>query len=286
MPYPATGIDHVYLLVDDLAASREEFLRLGFTISPRGLHSAAKGTANHTIMFQHDYLELMGIVAETSDNTRRREMLARDGQGLHAIIGRTGNAEQAKAALSALGIRTAEVQSFSRPVPLPGGAKTEAAFRTLDFLPEEVPIGSAFLCEHLTPDAVWVPELMEHANGANGLAGVIAAVADPEAIARRYARLFSHGKTSAIEGGVQVETGKASAALLFLSREALAARYPEFDLDRTPASGFAALQIHVSDKRLAKAALEQGGLTPTATQSGIAVGPEVGSGTIIEFIPR
>src|SRR5690625_4747036 len=288
MPHPVTGIDHVYLLVNDLAASRTQFRKLGFTVSPLGLHSTAKGTANHTIMFRQDYLELMGIVTPTPDNAGRREMLARHGEGLHAIIGRIMSAEQAQAALAARGIRMHEPQSFSRPVKLPDGRETEAAFRTLDFMAEEVPIGSAFLCEHLTPGAVWVPELMEHPNGATGLAAIIAAVDDPEDVARHYARLFRSGRVCAVEGGMRVETGEASgetsAALLFLSREALAARYPEFDLDRPPVGGFAAVQFHVPDVSQAYAALETRGLSPVATQSGLAAGPEAASGAIIEFV--
>lgn len=288
MTHPVTGIDHAYLLVNDLAKSHDQFRRLGFTVSPLGLHSAAKGTANHTIMFQHDYLELMGIVAETPDNAGRRERLAQQGEGLHALIGRTMNAEEAKPELARLGIRTGEVQRFSRPVPLPGplpgGSEAEAAFRTLDFEPEEVPVGTSFLCEHLTPEAVWIPELMEHANTATGLAGIIAAVSHPKDTAAGFARLFGAGRGSTIKGGMRVETGNDSASLIFLSHPALAARYPNFYLGRTPKDGFAAVQFHVRNIGHARNVIEKSGLSAITTETGFALGPEFASGAIVEFI--
>ena len=85
MAHPVLGIDHVFLLVNDLDASAARFRRLGFTLSPRGLHSAEKGTANYTLIFEHDYCELLGVVTETPDNRLQREILAEDGEGLRAI---------------------------------------------------------------------------------------------------------------------------------------------------------------------------------------------------------
>ena len=44
------GLDHIVVTVRDLAAAAAQWKRLGFTVSPRGLHSPQMGTANHTIM--------------------------------------------------------------------------------------------------------------------------------------------------------------------------------------------------------------------------------------------
>ncbi|MFD2856181.1 VOC family protein [Seohaeicola zhoushanensis] len=60
MTHPVKGIDHCFALVDDLDDAAAQYGALGFTLSPRGMHSAAKGTANHTIMFPEDYFELLG----------------------------------------------------------------------------------------------------------------------------------------------------------------------------------------------------------------------------------
>ena len=57
------GLDHIVVVVRDLDAAAQRWRKLGFTLSPRGLHSAHMGTANHTLMLGDDYLELMGVVA-------------------------------------------------------------------------------------------------------------------------------------------------------------------------------------------------------------------------------
>lgn len=234
MTHPVKGVDHVFVLVDSLDESRDIYARLGFTLSPRGVHSANKGAANHTIMFPDDYFELLGLIAETPDNRGRREMLAREGQGLHAVACRIDDADGAKTALDALGIATETPTGFSRPVPLPGGGEAMASFRTFQFKPAEVPLGICFMCQHLTRENVWIPQLLQHPNSANGLAAIVAATEDPDAAARSFARLFAAGKVSAIEGGARVETGARSAPLEILARDALAARYPDFDMSATP----------------------------------------------------
>lgn len=284
MSHPVTGIDHVFLLVDDLDASRDAFARLGFTVSPRGLHSAAKGSANHTIMFPQDYVELLGLIAETPGNAPRREALARDGQGLHAVAGRIRDAALAETALNALGIATAEISDFARPVPLPGGGTGEAAFSTLTLDPAEVPLGTVFLCQHRTPETVWLPALMEHPNGARGMAGVLARTPDPEALAQRFARLFAAGSVEAVPGGFRVETGARSAPMVLLTDEALAARYDGLDLASLPRGAFAGLRIAVGDLGRTQAVLEQGGVAIQRTADGIAVGPRDAGGAVVEFV--
>lgn len=284
MTHPVKGVDHVFVLVDSLDESRDAYTRLGFTLSPRGIHSANKGAANHTIMFPDDYFEILGLIAETPDNLGRRETLAREGQGLHAVACRIDDADAAKAALDKLGIAAETPTGFSRPVPLPGGGEAMASFRTFQFKPEGVPLGICFMCQHLTRENVWISELLDHPNGAEGLAAIVAGTEDPDAAARAFSRLFAAGKVSAIKGGARVETGERSAPLEFLTREALTARYPDFDMTATPRNAYAALRIRVSDMSRARAALAKGGVMPVETPAGLAVGPKAASGAVIEFV--
>jgi hypothetical protein len=57
----ARDIDHVMLIPRDLAHARSAYERMGFTVTP--LTSHPHGTANHLIMFQRDFIELLGVVA-------------------------------------------------------------------------------------------------------------------------------------------------------------------------------------------------------------------------------
>jgi hypothetical protein len=58
-------LDHVVITAADLADGADIYRRLGFTLSPKGVHSAAMGSANHTIMLRRDYFELLTVVAPT-----------------------------------------------------------------------------------------------------------------------------------------------------------------------------------------------------------------------------
>ena len=70
------GLDHVVIAVRDLQAAAGEWARLGFTVSPRGLHSPHMGSGNHTIMFGEDYVELLGVVAPQPHNEPMRRLHA------------------------------------------------------------------------------------------------------------------------------------------------------------------------------------------------------------------
>lgn len=284
MSHPVKGVDHVFLLVNDLDKSAEQYRRLGFTLSPRGLHSKEKGTGNYTIMFPDDYFELLGIVAETEGNLHQREKLSTHGEGLHAIACRIENAQQAKSELAALGIQTGEVGKFSRPVDLPNGSEGVAAFETVSFAESEVPQGMVFMCQHKTRDTVWVPELLEHANGANGLAAIIVISADPAKSAEGFARLYADGKAISIDGGWRVVTGENSAELLVYDRSYAENKYGTAWLDKTSIQAFSGLRIHVGSLDKLRTVLDESNVTYTDVVNGIIVSPDDANGTIVEFV--
>ncbi|WP_374447933.1 VOC family protein [Stella sp.] len=275
------GIDHVIVLVRDLAAAAADYGRLGFTISPRGTHSAHMGTGNHTVMLERDYFELMGVVAETDANARWREILARR-EGMSGVALKTDGAAKAAAEMRALGVAAADPVHFSRPVPMPGGGSAEAAFDTTQFPPEATPDARMFCCQHLTPHTVWVPALLRHANTAYGLGEVMLATADPAAAARAYDRIFDRG-ASPVAGGVAVATG--TAPLVLLRPEALRARYPGADLSDLPPTGLAGFVVRVRSRAAARQALAAGGVPFVEEGRSLVVAPAAARGALIEFRP-
>ena len=283
MTHPVKGVDHAFLLTDDLDAAADQWRRLGFTLSPRGTHSVEKGTANHTIIFQRDYFELLGVLTPVPGNLHQRETLARDGAGLRAIANRIGDAHEAREALAALGIKTDPVGEFSRPLPLPDGGTGTAAFATTPFSAGEAPRGYIFMCQHKTPDMVYRPELQAHANTARALAGIVAVTDAPEAEAQGFARLYAAGAVGAINGGFKVTTGPDSAPILLLTPAAAAARWSPEAVAATPAGGFAALRIAVTDAAAARAVIEGAGLRTHSGPGGFWVGPQDAAGAIVEF---
>ncbi|MCZ4353981.1 VOC family protein [Roseovarius aestuarii] len=285
MTHPVKGIDHCYSLVADLDAAVAQFAALGFTLSPRGMHSEAKGSANHTIMFPDDYFELLGLVRPTALNAPRYDMLKTQGEGLHSIACRVDDASAAEQALDNLGIATQNPGSFERPVDLPGGGQGVAAFSILGFAPQEVPIGTVFMCQHRSRDTVWLPSLQVHANAACGLAGIVAQSDAPERDAKAFARLFANGVVRSIDGGVEVTTGPNSASIKLMSRETLARVYKGLNLNKLPTGAFSAVQLNVHSEDAVTEVLARSKVPAIRTPLGIAVGPEYAAGTIVEFIP-
>lgn len=284
MTHPVKGIDHVLLMSETLEGLAGQYARLGFTLSPLGQHPPAKGTANHTIMLQHDYIELLGIRQRTDLNQLRFDAVRRDGPGLHAICYRIDDAEAAAAALDRLGIATEGLNSFDRPVPLPDGTRGRAAFSTLNFSTTEVPIGLMFMCQHRTPETVWLPVLMQHANSATGIAAIIAISDDPMSDAGRFARLLKDGAVTPVDGGASVATGANSARLDLMQRSALQQVYPADWLDATPLDGHAVLQVRVADMKQALTCLDHAAIPSRPTPLGHIVAPDLAGGVIVEFV--
>ncbi|SFC56628.1 Glyoxalase-like domain-containing protein [Bosea sp. CRIB-10] len=187
----ALPIDHVVVLVDDLAAAGAAFAQAGFQVTPETRHSAAMGTANRCVMLDGSYIELMGIVAETEANLTWRRLLA-EGPGLRGIAFASEDINAAAGGLARSGIAAGPVRHFSRA--------TEAAelrFSVVRIEPDETPGLQCLVCQHHSRDVLWQPALMRHPNGATGLTGITVPQAD--ALTR-----------FAVESGVTTSTGTAN----------------------------------------------------------------------------
>ncbi len=97
------GADHVVITVRDLDAAAEQWKKLGFTLSPRGTHSPQMGSGNYTIMFDEDYLELLGVLHETEQNKPTREFL-KNREGIERTAFTTDDAAAGAADLAARGL--------------------------------------------------------------------------------------------------------------------------------------------------------------------------------------
>ena len=251
------GLDHLVVAVRDLEGAADAWRRLGFTLSPRGLHSAHVGSANHTMMFGQDYLELLAVVTAQPHNQALRDFLAQR-EGLERAAFTTTDAAAGADALRARGFESQGPLHFGRPVPLPDGSTAEARFSVFRFPPSSYPGGlGIFACQHHTPEAVWVPALQSHPNGATRIKRALAATEQPEAEARKLA--------AAIDGICRqrgdvwlVPTGIGRAEIGFAPR-AVIARLAQCDAAALPGQGGAAMVIATPTPR------------PPAVATGVAV---------------
>jgi len=152
------GLDHVVVMVDGIDAAHRQYEKLGFQVQPRGFHTRL-GTANHLMIFDKDYFEILGIVEDTPFNAERREWL-KDGGGLANVALATDGADLAFDAFTAAGLNPDAPLLFDRAVEVAG--KTEhAQFRTVRIPKTNMPVVGFFVCEHLTPQFVYRPEPLE-----------------------------------------------------------------------------------------------------------------------------
>lgn len=263
------GVDHVMVLVRDLDAAAAAWRGLGFTVSPRGTHSAHMGSGNYTIMFGEDYLELLGVLVPTEHNAPMRAALARR-EGLDRVAFTTDDAAAGVAELQAKGIAATGPIAFGRPVELPGGVTAEARFQVFHWPQSARPAGlGLFACQHLTRENVWIPALQAHANGACRLLRIEVLAADPQAGAAELAGLVDRVAEPEADGAWRVASGAGRADFVFLDRATLAARHPDVSLDGLPQQGAAALVLGTTNLAAATAALGGAPAVPATRANGV-----------------
>jgi hypothetical protein len=177
------SLDHVVINtlfeMDHAAALMSQ---LGFTLTPRGFHSL--GSINHLMMFEGHYLELVGLPSGT--DVLRKEVLESP-LGLNGLVFQTDDAEACASRLRASGLAMQEPQSFSRPVTI-DGVEQLARFRTTRTAPELFEAGRVYYCQHDTPELVWRPQWMAHANGCDGLSELVVVTTTLDTDVSRYAK--------------------------------------------------------------------------------------------------
>lgn len=263
-----TGLDHLVIATRDLDAARDAYSRLGFTVTPRGHHTQLK-SANHTILFPTGtYLELLGIEEQRPANAHYAAFL-RQREGIAAIALKTPDARAAAGPLSAAGFPAPESVDFGRPVELPEGTR-DASFTITQIDPEATPAGRVFLCQHHTPDLVWRPDQLEHANSAIGLEALVIAAADPDAVAATYARLL--GGTLTDRGAARVvepgQPGDGQVPVMVATPDRLHWAWTADPAFATPLPFFAGFVVRVADPVKAQQALQKSKV-PTVVGGGV-----------------
>jgi hypothetical protein len=276
------GIDHAVVVVRDLDQAAENWKRLGFTVSPRGTHSAKLGSGNYTIMLGSDYIELLGVLVETEHNTPTRNFLAQRGEGIERIaftaIDSAAGAEEIKArGYAALG-----PTDFERPVTMPDRSLSAAKFRIFQWPIEEAPAGlRIFACQHKTRETVWIPELQKHANAAKSLKQALVVSPDPAKDAAHLARMIDRDVRHELDGAVVVPSGADRADFVFLTRDQLGRRYPNASLAGLPERGGAGLVLATGDLATAEKAVGNAGIR---SGDSLVVAPGAANGALLAFV--
>ena len=275
------GIDHAVVMVKDLDQAAANYKRLGFTVSPRGTHSAHMGSGNYTIMFDPDYMELLGVLTPTEHNAPARAFLERSGEGIERVAFTAVDSAEGAEEIRARGYPPVGPTDFERPVTMPDGTISSAKFRTFQWPTAEAPGGvRIFACQHKTRETVWIPELMQHANGARRLKQVVIVSPEPAGDAAHLSKMIDRDVRNEADGAVAVPSGGDRADFVFLTKDQLGKRYPGVSLAGLPERGGAGLVI-AADLAAAEKVL---GTTGVHSADGIVVPPAAGNGTLLAFV--
>jgi hypothetical protein len=273
------GLDHVVVMVDGIDAAERQYERLGFQVQPRGFHSKL-GTANHLMIFDRDYFEILGIVEPTPFNAERRDWL-KAGGGLANVALATDGADLAFSAFKAAGLNPDAPLFFDRAVEI-GGKTEKAAFRTVRIPKTNLPVVGFFVCEHLTPQFVYRSEWAKHPNGARGIAGVTVIAEQPAKWTAELEKYFGAGSVTRDGEGIVAGTG--TQPIRYLTRQAYLARYRGITPVR-PGDHPALLSLRVDSLAACAALLAKNGvktLQPDATR--LLVPPSEAAHLTIEFL--
>jgi hypothetical protein len=276
------GIDHAVVVVKDLDTAAANWKRLGFTVSPRGTHSARMGTGNYTIMLDPDYIELLGVLAETEHNAPTRAFLAKRGEGIERIAFTALDSAAGAEEIRARGYEPVGPTDFERPVTMPDGSLSAARFRTFQWPIVEQPGGlRIFACQHKTRETVWIPELMKHANGAKRLEQVLVVSSDCAKDAAHLAHMIDRDVKAEPDGVFAVASGSDRAGFVFLTKDQLGRRYPEASLAGLPERGGAGLVLATSDLAAAEKAIGGAGVR---SGTAVCVAPAAANGALLAFV--
>jgi glyoxalase-like protein len=275
------GIDHAVIIVKDLDSAADNWKRMGFTVSPRGTHSTHMGSGNYTIMLDPDYIELLGVLAETEHNAPARAFLANRGEGIERIAFTAVDSAAGADEIRSHGYPPIGPIDFERPVRIPDGTLSAAKFRIFQWPTAEAPGGvRIFACEHKTRETVWIPELMKHPNGAKRLRQVLIATPEPAKEAAHLSRLIDRDARKESDGAVVVPSGSDRADFAFLTPEQLGSRYAGIPLAGMPERGGAGLVIASTDLPTTERVLGSAGVRGDGV---ICVPPSASNGTLLVF---
>jgi hypothetical protein len=177
------ALDHVVInTLFDMDRAAGLMAQLGFTLTPRGYHSL--GSINHLVMFEHDYMELVGLPSGT--DVLRKDVLESP-RGLNGLVFQATDIDACQRTLRDSGLAMLEPQSFSRPVTI-DGVEHLARFRTVRTAPELFEAGRVYYCQHFTPELVWHRPWMSHPNGVRALSELVIVTSNLETDVPRYAK--------------------------------------------------------------------------------------------------
>ncbi|VCU71897.1 Glyoxalase-like domain protein [Pigmentiphaga humi] len=278
------SVNHVGLVARDLAAAADRYQRMGFVLTPFSAHAGAwkpgaavspLGSGNRCVMFEQNYLEILGSEHAAAPSPRLEQYL-RHHQGGHIICFGSEDLSSVDRRLKACGMGSSGVIPLQRDVETPEGVRT-ARFERVQFSPDDSPEGYIQAARHLTPEFIYQPRYARHPNGCTELSDTVLIVDDVARFRERYEHFT--GLEPTVEAGEVTYRFPLCSRLTLLGRDRALERLP--GTLHPPVPGIAAVGFRCPDLRtqadLLRSAgvpfLEAGGrlIVPAEEAAGVAV---------------
>jgi catechol 2,3-dioxygenase-like lactoylglutathione lyase family enzyme len=215
------GIDHAVVAVRDLQGACADYERLGFRTTPRGLHMGV-GTANHCIMLDDDYVELVGV-HQPGAGSAELERFLEEREGMVAIALKSSNPEATREAWHEAGLEPGPVGEVERVLE----PELRLRFRDVRLARERTGNVPMFACTPLDRERMREAAWQGHPNRARRIESLTIVVEDPAAYEDPMGRVFGHACLTDTDDTLAVHTG--SGVLLFVTPDDLVTMHPELD---------------------------------------------------------
>jgi catechol 2,3-dioxygenase-like lactoylglutathione lyase family enzyme len=284
------GIDHIVHAVRDLDAAVALYASLGFTVGARNTHPHEWGTQNHIIQLLDTFIELLSVADESgmvphtpnhfSFGAFNRDFLKRD-EGLSMLVLKGQGAADAQD-FRAKGVGDFALYDFEREGKRPDGSAVKVAFSLAFARDVAAPDAGFFTCQQHYPENFWNPAFQKHANGATGVAGIVAVAGDPETH-RAFMQSFSAGEARPIEGGFAIDTPRGTIDMT--TPDAFLRRFGAAAPGVSRGARLAAIRFAVADASLVQNAPELAGIAGIYAGNKAIIGSNVAMGAVIIFEP-
>lgn len=283
-------LDHLVICVRDLQQAALDWQKLGFTLTPTGVHPF--GTSNRLAMFADNFLELLAVTdaaavppagpGRFSFAAHNQDFVARGREGMSMLALHSADAHADAAHFSAHHIGAYAPFDFGRDAMLPDGRSARVEF-SLAFATDPAMPGVAFFtCQQRhPPELFWKPDYQRHPNGTVRVIEVVMSAPEP-ARHREFLERLMNSEAELAPG--RLTAGKAGDRITVLGPAERSRRLPGFAADASPR--FCAARLAVADLDATRRSLTAKGVDFEISGRVLLVPSAASHGLALEFVEQ